>query len=367
MIRSLIATIDDNTDEDVKNNSANATQDGHNGIAQAVTKDVVEKTFKVRRNLEQSQLEKFIKADDTLLWIDIVDPQPEELSWLADCLNLNPAVVQDLRRQDQRPALLVYPSYLFLSLFEPRLHKSQATTAPNTDNNEIHCIITETCFVTVRHAEAATVDDAYDRVAQNPDTWRSGVSYFLYLTSQNVIDAYYPLLDRVNNQLNTIEEKMLAGVFTEELPRKQVYRIKQQLIKLHRMVAPQREVFSNLIGEKRLSDAQDTRDLFRHLYERLLRVYDVITSQRDLSSDVLDMMQGRESRQLIETVNRLTIFSMVFLPLAFFTGLFELGFATTTDPFELPISGVLLFSIIMFLMIGSVITMLVFFKQRKWL
>ena len=93
-----------------------------------------------------------------------------------------------------------------------------------------------------------------------------------------------------------------------------------------------------------MTQSGSTLDLFRHLYERLLRVYDIIDSQqRDLSSNVLDMMQNQESRKLIEAVNRLTIFSMIFLPLTFLSGLFELNFATTSEPFILPVSGALLF------------------------
>jgi magnesium transporter len=333
MIRSLTAQLDDATDEII-----------------------------VKRNIDQAELCAAVKHEHKHLWIDIVDPKTEEISWLADCLSLNPAVVQDLRRQDHRPALLVYPSYLFVSLFQPHLRTQE------TESSEIHCVITDTCFVTIRHSEASAVDDAYNRVAQNPDTWRSGVAYFLYLTSQNVIDNYYLLLDRINNQLNILEGKLLNEGFEGKIQRRQVYRIKQRLIKLHQMVAPLNEVFSNLIGEERLFGSEaSTRDLFRHLYERLLRVYDVISNQRDLSSDVLDMMQNHESRQLSKTVNRLTILSMIFLPLTFFTSLFELGFVTTTEPFELPISGQMIFIAVMMLMILSVTLMILIFKWRKWI
>jgi magnesium transporter len=203
-------------------------------------------------------------------------------------------------------------------------------------------------------------------VAQNPDSWHSGVAYFLYLTSQFVIDAYYPLLDRVSSQLNTIEEKLLNSGTKNDV-RKSVYRIKQQLINLRQMVAPQREVFSSVIGEKRVAEDSDIRDLFRHLYERLLRVYDVIDSQRDLSSNVLDMMENQESRKLAEAVSRLTILSMIFLPLTFFTGLFQLNFATTTDQIILPISGNIMFAVVMAAMIFSVGVMAFVFRRRGWL
>ncbi|NJL95110.1 MAG: magnesium transporter CorA family protein [Anaerolineae bacterium] len=321
--------------------------------------DGVGKDYGVRRNLERAHLEQAI-GDDCLLWLDVVDPEGDELAWLADQFQLNPAVVQDLHRDDRRPALLVYPDYLFLSLFEPHMALNRVR------GREIHCLVTDRCFITVRRAEAEAVDAAYRRVAQNPLAWHAGVAYCFYLTAQHVTDAYYPLLDRISMQLNTLEEQLLNGRI-DSRARQPVYGIKQQLINLRQMVAPQREVFSNVIGEQRLAETGATRDLFRHLYERLLRVYDVIDSQRDLSNNALDMMQNHEARRLMDAVNRLTIFSMIFLPLAFFTSLFELNFATTSDPFVLPISGAVLFMLVVGAMIVSSGLMFYIFRQRRWL
>ena len=201
--------------------------------------------FVMRRNLEQTELEKSI-SENNLVWIDIVDPDDDEIDWLEEQFHLSPAVVEDIQRADRRPALMVYPDYLFLSLFEPHIVRDRV------EGREIHCLITDTCFITVRTGDTDSVDAAYDRVAISPDAWRSGIAYCFYLTAQNVTDTYYPLLDRVSNQLNTLEEKLLTSGI-EEQTRRRIYRMKQQLIELRQMVAPQREVFSNVIGEKRLT------------------------------------------------------------------------------------------------------------------
>ncbi len=316
--------------------------------------------FKTRRNLKQESLAESLKNGDTM-WIDFVDSTVEEIEWLEHQLNLNPIVVEDLMREDRRPALLVYPNYLFLSLFQVHIHASKVF------GKEIHCLIGENFFVTVRKGDADAVDEAYDRAALNPESWKRGAAYFLYLTSQQVIDAYYPLLDRISNQLNDLEEKLITNQKLDKQAKRPLYRIKQQLINLRQMVAPQREVLSNVIGEQRLTNTDDTRDLFRHLYERLLRVYDVIDSQRDLSSNVLDMMQNQESRRMVEGVNRLTILSMIFFPLTFFLSLFELGFATTAEPLILPITGRTMFIGVVSLMIFSAVGMAAFFRRRGWL
>ncbi|MBK8020778.1 MAG: magnesium transporter CorA family protein [Chloroflexi bacterium] len=323
--------------------------------------DQVQEKMVLRRNLERKNLEQALGSGATV-WVDIVDPADEEIDWLAAQFNLSPAVLADLQRVDRRPGMLVYPNYLFLSLFEPQIRAGQVRGL------EIHLVMTDTCFITVRRSEAEALEEAYERMAQSPEGWNAGVAYLMYLTAQYVIDAYYPLLDRISNQLNAVEEGLLDNRLTaDEAARKPVYRIKQQLINLRQMVAPQREVISSVIGEARLDSAGNIRDLFRHLYERLLRIYDVIDSQRDLSSNVLDMMQNVESRKVVEAVNRLTVLSMIFLPLTFLSGLFELNFATTSEPIILPIPGGIMLVLVVTSMIISASLMAITFRRRGWI
>lgn len=318
-----------------------------------------DESFTPRRNLTQEKIEEGLQNGDSL-WIDMVDAEEEEISWLEKLLDLHPTVVQDLRREDRRPTLLVYPNYIFLSLFQPSVHLHHIY------GKEIHCLIGERFFVTVRTSSSSTVDEAYQRVAKNYDSWRRGTAYFLYLTTQYVVDAYYPLLDRISEQLNRIEETILSEK-SGKVSQNTIYRMKHQLIALRQMVAPQREVLASVIGEERLIENAVNRDLFRHLYERLLRVYDVIDSQRDLSSNVLDLQQSQESARLADAVGRLTILSMIFLPLTFFIGLFELNFATTADQLVIPVSGKVLFILVVGLMLGSALMLAWLFRRNRWI
>lgn len=314
--------------------------------------------FTLRRNLSLESLEEALAAGD-LMWLDCVDPEDEEIRWLEQTLHLHPAVVSDLRREDRRPALLVYPEYLFLSLFQARVEKTAIVS------DEIHCIIGSNIFLTVRQESSNAVDGAYERAAQNTEYWRRGVTYFLYLAMQFIVDSYYPLIDRMSNQLNTLEEHAMVNG-GKELQRS-VFRLKQQLISLRQMVAPQREVISNVIGEERLSKTSENRDLFRHLYERLLRVYDVIDSQRDLASNVLDLIESQEATNLANAVSRLTVISMIFLPLTFLVGLFGLNFVTTTPEWTIPLRGDWVFALILIFTIISGIVLGLYFRKRGWL
>lgn len=313
----------------------------------------------IRRNLTLNSLSEAVISADKL-WIDVIDPTEEELAWLENTFRLHPNVVMDLRTDNGRPNLIVYPKYLFVTLFEPLLHKQVV------GSTEIHCLLGTSYFVTVRRSDARSVDEAYDRVAQNISQWRLGEAYFLYLVGQYVIDSYYPLLDRMSNQLNAVEERLMDDAQRSSVRQKSIYSIKQQLITLRQMVAPQREVLSSMIGEERVAEVSEIRELFRHLYERLLRVYDLIDSQRELCTNIIEMRNSYESNRLVDAVSRLTILSMIFLPLTFITSLFDIGFVDTQEPLVLPIHGTVLFAIVIGAMILSTTSMFVYFRRRGW-
>ncbi len=314
--------------------------------------------FVLRRNAVEADLETALAAGD-LVWLDISDASDDEIQWLERVFKLHPAVVSDLKREDRRPTLMVYPEYLFLSLFQPHIRLNKVA------GEEIHCLIGENFFITVRTSGKSAVDSAYERAAQLRDSWHGGTPYLLYLTAQFVVDSYYPLLDRISNQLNELEESVLLN--GGSLSQKAVFRIKQQLIELRQMVAPQREVLSSVIGEDRIMRTGESRDLFRHLYERLLRIYDVIDAQRDLTSNVLDLIESQTASKLGNAVNRLTILSMIFLPLTFIMGLFELNFVTTEPELRIPLSGDVVLLIILLLTFSFGVTLVWVFRRKGWL
>ncbi|MBI5929460.1 MAG: magnesium transporter CorA family protein [Chloroflexi bacterium] len=313
----------------------------------------------IKRNLTRENLEVALN-EETHVWLDLVDPDTDEIQWLQKVFKLHPVVVSDLLREDRRPTLVIYPDYMFLSLFQPQLSVGQVK------GDEVHCLVGGKFFITVRKSSSATIEGVYNRIVQNEEAWRRGVIYFLYLVIQAVIDSYYPLLDRISIQLFELEEKTLSNG-EGKIAQKSVYRIKQQLIALRQMISPQREVLSNVIGEQRVSQSASNRDLFAHLYERLLRIYDVIDAQRDLSNNVLDLLQNQESARLTEAVNRLTVISIIFLPLTFLVGLFSLNFITTKPELAIPLPGWAFFILLTFITLLSGMLLAWFFRRKGWL
>ena len=100
------------------------------------------------------------------------------------------------------------------------------------------------------------------------------------------------------------------------------------------MIALPPEVLPNLIGEERVSRNDNIRDVSRHCYDWLLGIHDVIDSQRNLTSSVLEISVNPQSCKMGEAVNRPTVTSMVFLSFTFFMGLIGSNFIMIGDPHD---------------------------------
>jgi magnesium transporter len=78
-------------------------------------------------------------------------------------------------------------------------------------------------------------------------------------------------------------------------------------------------------------------------------------------------MQSQESAKMANAVNRLTILSMIFLPLTFLVGLFGLNFVTTQPELSIPIAGQDQFIMLIFISLVTSIVLAVLFRRRGWL
>lgn len=70
---------------------------------------------------------------------------------------------------------------------------------------------------------------------------------------------------------------------------------------------------------------------------------------------------------MANAVNRLTVLSMIFLPLTFIVGLFGLNFITTQPELSIPLPGQLVFTLIVLIAVLMSIILFALFRKRGWL
>src|SRR4029453_9594462 len=162
------------------------------------------------------------------------------------------------------------------------------------------------------------------RLWAEPRLLEKGVDFVYYLVADGIVDDNFPILDRVADELDELEDSVLALPRLEDLHR--IFELKRHLVAMRKVLSPQRDVFGLIArrGDPRISEK--TAFYLRDACDHLVRINESIEGNRDLLGTALDAYLSAVGQRTNEIMKRLTILSAIFLPLAFVVGFFGQNF-----------------------------------------
>jgi len=296
--------------------------------------------------------------DHEFFWLDLEDPTPDEITQLGDLLSLHPLTLADVSTFSERPKREHYDGYVSLVVY------GVDATAETGGSllREVHLIISGDYVVSVHPHPFDVLDDLRKRLAE---AGVRGEQALIYRILDNVIGTYVPVLTRIDDQIDDIEQAVIDRPREESL--QQIFSLKRDLISMRRVVTPMRDFFARDAEEITHLPGMEPDDslYFRDLYDSLVRTSDLIDSYRDLLSGATDMYLSTVANRQGEISKQLTIIATIFLPLSFLTGFFGQNFAwlvnhvldNTWAFFVLGLGGLAV----------SIGLLMVWFKRRGWL
>jgi magnesium transporter len=186
----------------------------------------------------------------------------------------------------------------------------------------------------------------------------------IYLIIDQMVDTFFPMLDRFDNQIDDLEDAILVKPTEAQLGT--LFAMKRSLITVRKAVTPQRDMFAGIAsGVTELPGVTtEGQRYMRDIYDHLIRIGDLVDGYRDLLSGVMDTHLSTVSNRLNVVTKQLTIIATVFLPLSFLTGFFGQNFsfliAHITGRFAFFTFGV-------GLEVASAAGLLYLFRKRGWL
>jgi magnesium transporter len=159
--------------------------------------------------------------------------------------------------------------------------------------------------------------DPRDRLQQGPDHL---LYRFLELGIDQALEAIQDLDDQVDDIQNQVIKQPNATVLQS------IFHIKRSAIRLHKTLAPQREVLNRLARDPFQPIQPRHRVYFRDLYDHVVRIHDISEGLRDLISGALETYLSVVSNRTNETMKTLTIVTVMFLPMSFLASFFGMNF-----------------------------------------
>jgi magnesium transporter len=274
------------------------------------------RTFSESKTLD---LERWLGSDQYVVWVDMMGPNPDDTRTLRDVFHFHPLAIDQVLDHKQRPKVEEYTDHLFTIMNSAQVDGSDVYF------RELDIFVRDNMIVTIHRFPEPGIDEARKRANEACALKGMTTGYLLYSLVQVIVDSYFPVLDRIEQQLEHLEDEIIDRPSRDKLSR--LFATKRTAAEIYRIAAQQRDMFSVLMREESPIINQPTlRFYLRDVYDHLLRIYDSANTVRDNVSSAVDLFFSAQSQQLNQYINRLTLITIATGILAVITGFFGMNF-----------------------------------------
>ncbi|MBA3584232.1 MAG: magnesium/cobalt transporter CorA [Gemmatimonadetes bacterium] len=260
------------------------------------------------------------ESPDTL-WIDLEAPSDAELAVLETPFRFHPLAIDDCLTQKHQPKIEDFGPYLFL-IFRGIDFNSPSESF---ETIKLGAFLGPNFLVTYHRSPLQSVKTVRDKYGHDAAAAPfRGADYLLYEILDHLIEFYFPVLDRIGEEIDAIEEDLFGACGPETLDR--ILKTKRRVQEVKRTLAPHRELFGR-IGRNEFEEiAPVTLAFYRDLYDSTYRLTEVADSYRDLLAGTFDAYLSIVSHRLNEVMKLLTVFATILMPLTFIVGVYGMNF-----------------------------------------
>ena len=306
-------------------------------------------------NVEIDHISEVLKQPDKFVWIGLHEPSAEMLSTIQREFGLHDLAIEDAHRAHQRPKIEAYGDSLFIVLRTVQMKEQQI------ELGETHIFIGRNFIITVRHGSSLAYTDVRARCESTPHLLQKGPGFALYAIMDSIVDQYFPVVDGLAQELETLEEK----IFDEKMRREtteQIYHLKHQLLTVKRSVSPLVDICNRLMRFDLKMIEEETRPYFRDVYDHAIRINEMVDNSRDLVSAALEANLSLISISQNEVSKKFAGWAAIIGIPTMVAGIYGMNFKFMP---ELEWSWG--YPIVMFLTFGLCVGLYTRFKRSGWL
>jgi magnesium transporter len=294
-----------------------------------------------------------------LAWYDVRSISREIIEFLREEFGFHPLSLEDVTSRVQRPKLDVYDNYLFIVMHFPVHDKLTRKTHPS----EVDIFVGQGYVVTIHDGQLKPLVRMFDDALRSEETRARLMSrtsgHLLYYIIDRLVDACFPIVDRVTERIEEIEDMIFldSGLRTV----REISVVRRDLIALRRIIKPQLGVVSQL-EHRDLPLVQEEMDVyFGDIADHLAKIWDSLEDQKEVLDGLTATFDSLATHQLNQVIKALTMISVIILPLTLITGIFGMNVPL---PYEHSRHAL---TIIVVMMAASVVVMLAIFRARRWI
>jgi magnesium transporter len=293
------------------------------------------------------------------LWVDIDSSSRTQHALLEKVFHFHPLAIEDTLNPNSRVKLEEYAGYIFIVIRGVQFRHN--TDDPyDLETSDLYAFLGSNYLVTVHNGPFAAIGVATEHLRRSPDIMATGVERVLHLILDETIDGFFPILNQVDEFLDTIEDRVFVKF--DETALRDIFNVKRLVLSLRRHLQPSREVLNVLTNRPSSLLTAETQVYFRDIYDHVLRINDSLDTYRELLGSTMDSYLTQVSNRLGLATKALSVVATMSLPFVVVSGMWGMNFA------KMPLSNWpngFWFMVVLQLILG--ILLLVFLRRRQLL
>jgi magnesium transporter len=307
-------------------------------------------------DVEVKDISEVLKQVDRFIWIGLHEPEEELLRQVQREFGLHDLAIEDAHRAHQRPKLERYGDSLFVVLHAAQMDREHR----RIHFGETHLFVGPKYVVSVRHGSSLSYAEVRTRCETTPQLLCNGPGFVLYALMDLIVDQYFPIVDVLEDELEELEEEIFGEAFSRESTQR-IYHLKRQLLEVKRAVSPLVDMCNRLIRFDLELIPEDTRPYFRDVYDHVIRINEIVDTQRELLTTAFEANLSLTAGAQNEVMKRLAGWAAIIAVPTMIAGVFGMNFEFIPE-----LKWHLGYPLVVGLMLGACGFLYFHFKRSGW-
>jgi magnesium transporter len=257
---------------------------------------------------------------ERFVWVALRDATDDELELMRVEFGLHELAVEDARHGHQRPKVEEYGDTLFVVL-----HTLELDALDSLKVGEVSIFVGRNFVLSVRNRCSHTLLSVRERCEREPEHLRLGAGFVLYALMDAVVDHYFPIIDALESELDSIESQIFVrGAGRENI--EHLYGLKQRITTVKHAVTPLLENTAKLWSGRVPRVCENHREYLRDVYDHLMRINTALDTLRETIGMAIQVNLSMVTIEESETTKRLAAWAGIFAVATSLAGVWGMNF-----------------------------------------
>ncbi|MDY0962737.1 MULTISPECIES: magnesium/cobalt transporter CorA [Massilia] len=265
-------------------------------------------------------ISEYLKQDDTFVWVALRDPAPTDITLMQEEFGLHELAVEDALRGHQRPKLEEYGDSLFVVVQIVELAGDELNVG------QLAVFAGENYVLSVRRDANQGFLGVRARAEREPHQLKKGAGFVLYALVDAVVDRYFPVVDMLESELESIEDHIFGMQGKQRANVERLYELKRKAQTLRHAVVPLMDAVGRLYGGRVPGVVVETQDYFRDVHDHLYRIAGRLDAVRDTINTAIQVTLSMVAIEENEVSKKLASYAAIFAVFTAFAGVWGMNF-----------------------------------------